>query len=386
MSKRLDITPGIADAISRSTGGSVEPNGVAVFETISMNTLPIKKHGTIFHRAVATESLMQEMAQFTNKEDAFLPLHVMHDQGKALPVGRVFEAEVNQNDSGITELRSLFYLPLSEKTLIEKIETGAVEEVSVGVQPLHLNCSECGFDYRGPEATMDNIFTMTCANDHVIGVNGTHLNMAGLDTYYELSLVARGAANGAKIQTRTRALMGKDKYAEQLAATSVLPESTILFASPTPKEPVMDMKELIADLTSAKADKQVLEAAVKKADETIAALTAENEALKKTNAELTAKTDPAVADLQKSLEETTASLAAAVAVVRLEADRLSVGTATEKLPEGATVAQLSERIQSARAKLADSIPVGGVALSSEVEQGTQRSNPQASSFKLSTGA
>ena len=148
----------------------------------------------------------------------------------------------------------------------------------------------------------------------------------------------------------------------------------------------MDMKELIADLTSAKADKQVLEAAVKKADETIAALTAENEALKKTNAELTAKTDPAVADLQKSLDETTASLAAAVAVVRLEADRLSVGTATEKLPEGATVAQLSERIQSARAKLADSIPVGGVALSSEVEQGTQRSNPQASSFKLSTGA
>lgn len=382
MGKRLDITPDIEAAIDRSTDNSVDPNSVAVFETVALNTLPINKRGTIFHGAIASENLLHQMAKFVTAPGGFVPLHNNHDQGYALPVGRVFDAQTRENEFGITELRTLFYLPLSEEALIQKIETGTVEEVSVGVQAKHLNCSECGFDYMGPEAEFENFFDATCANGHKIGEEGVHVNMVGLDRFMELSIVSVGAANKAKIQTRAKALLGKEQYHERLAATGVVPEATILFAAPTiEKESSMDLTTLVADLISAKASLQVNEAALKKAEETIATLKTEAEGLKARLTDLETTADPKVPEMQAELEATRGSLTEAVQLLRVEADRLSVASSLEKPAEAATLSDLAGFIGSARTKLATMIPVGGVALQANVGTGKQQPTRANSSFK-----
>src|SRR5687768_12100353 len=166
MGKRLEITPKIAAAIERSTGGSVDPNSVAVFEAIALNTLPISKKGSLFEGAVASESLLLGMAEYLNGDENFVPLHNNHDQGEALPIGRVFAGEARRTPMGTTEIRALFYLALSETEFIEKIEAGVIDEVSVGVAPKHITCSECGFDYAGKEATFDHLWERTCENGH----------------------------------------------------------------------------------------------------------------------------------------------------------------------------------------------------------------------------
>lgn len=382
MGKRLDITPQIVAAIARSTSGSVDPSSVAVFETISLNTLPINKRGTIFNGAVAAESLLMQMAEYVNTPGGFVPLHNNHDQGADLPIGRVFAGEARQTVSGTTELRTQFYLPLTEETLIGKIESGVVEEVSVGMQPSHLNCSECGFDFNGADATSENLWTQTCANDHTIGVNGAHINMVGLARFWEQSIVSVGAANKAKIQPRAQAMIGAD-YAQQLAASGVPPEARILFASPTAtkKESPMELTALIADLTSAKADNQVKDAALKTANDLVASLTESIKALEVQIKDLQAKADTKLPDVEASLATAQASLEAATMVMRVEADRLSVAAGLEKPADGATVADLSDAILSARTKLAQSIPVGGVALRSEAGSGEQAAVYLTSSFK-----
>lgn len=380
MGKRLDITPQIAAAIARSTDGSVDPSDVAVFETISLNTLPISKKGTLFSGAVAAESLLMQMAEYVNAPGGFVPLHNNHDQGQELPVGRVFAGEARQTSEGITELRTQFYLPLSEAALVSKVETGVVEEVSVGLQPTHMNCSECGFDYNGPEATLDNFWTQTCANDHTIGKDGVHVNMVGLSRFWEQSLVSVGAAHKAKIQPRAKALMG-DQYAQQLAATGVPPEAKILFASPTKKEPAMELTALVAELTTAKAGVLVSEAALTAANATLATL---NETITALNAEivtLKATADVKVPEVQAQLEAANTALTDATAVMRVEADRLTVAAGLTKPADDASIAALTEAITSARTKLASSIPVGGLSLSTEAGSGKKQTTTAASSFK-----
>ena len=382
MGKRLDITPKISAAIARSTDDSVDPNTVAVYETISMNTLPIHKKGSIFHGATATESLLKQMADFVNAPGGFVPLHNNHDQGMELPVGRVFAGESRQTETGTTELRTLFYLPLSEDKLIGKIESGTVEEVSVGVQPKHLNCSECGFDYMGPEATFDNFWNQTCNNDHTIGENGVHLNLVGLDRFYEQSIVSLGAAHKAKMQPRAKALIGVEQYAERLAATGIAPEATVLFASPTKEElEAMDISTLVAELTTAKANNQVNDAAIKAANDTIATLTKTNKDLQDRIEALEAAADTKLPEVQAQLEASQKTLADATDVMRTEAVRLSTAAGLEQPADDATIATLSGAITTARAKLATMIPVGGVSLRSETGSGDQAAYASALSFK-----
>ena len=57
----------------------------------------------------------------------------------------------------------------------------------MGLSYQHLNCSACGFDYLGPEATVDNIYGQVCNNDHEIGVDGVHLIGNGMGRWLEQS-------------------------------------------------------------------------------------------------------------------------------------------------------------------------------------------------------
>ncbi len=387
MGKRLEITPKIAAAIARSTDSSVDPATVAVFQTSALNTLPVNKKGTLFDQGRISETTLRQMADFLNAGTDYAPLHLVHDQSDgALPVGRVFAGEVVSNE-GIAELHNLFYIPLSTGSeLIEKLEAAVIDEVSVGLAPLHLNCSECGFDYLSAEATWENIYYRQCPSEHQVGENGVHTITNGMGRYNELSLVSRGAAQKTKILSRAKALMasmGPENYA-QLVASGKQPELITLYASTSinPKENQMDLTALVADLTTAKASVQVKESELTAANATIATLTTAKTGLEAQVAELTVAADAnGIAPLQAKLTAAEASVTAALTFVRAEAERLAVASGGEKPAADATLEVLTASIASARTKLQEILPVGGALLGVNHNAGTQKVSQSNNSFK-----
>jgi hypothetical protein len=364
MSKKLQLTDKIKKAIIRSTGDEeFNFSNVSVFETACFNTLPVNKRG-LFEGARSTEATLHEMATYVN-EEGFVPMHTMHAQGWELPVGRVFAGEVHPDKNGIPTLHAMFYIGNDEKTatgssLVEAVDNGSIDEVSVGLATKHLNCSVCGFDYLGADATPDNIYGYVCNEGHEIGVDGTHLQLSGMARWLETSLVSLGAAKNAKILSRTKSLMGAESY-EKLAASGVSPEITTLFAShkittPKPEKPKMDLEKLVTLNATLSGEKAVL-------DHKVITLTEDNTKLK---TELTASqakvteletqlTAAKSTDAEKLKTELTAAQAAAtaqLAFVRSEADRLCVAAGATKLADDASFDQLKASIEENRVKLA----------------------------------
>ncbi len=238
-------------------------------------------------------------------------------------------------------------MPNTEVDLINKLEGGAIEEVSVGTQYKHLNCSACGWDYLGADATDENIWTMTCANDHRLGEDGNHLKLNGLDRWREQSLVSLGAAQGAKIVSRTQALLGADAY-NALKASGRDPARTILFASatPIPEQDKMELEKLVTELTDAKA-KVIVQAA----EITALKLAADKvPALETKVTELTAEVATLKAsDGVKAQEE----LKASMGFVRAEESRLAVALGATPLVETASLTELQASIEKNRTALGD---------------------------------
>lgn len=360
MGKKLKITPQILDALRASTKDpEFDASTVSVFECVAFNTLPVNKRG-LFNGARASEALLHEMANYVAKNgDDVVPMHSNHDQGYDLPVGRVFAAKVVTNDKGLPDLNVMFYLTNTESKLVEKVDNSSIEEVSVGVASTHLNCSTCGFDYLGPDSTSDNIYGMECGNGHKIGEDGTHLILNGLQRWMELSLVSLGAAKNAKILSRTKSLLGAQAY-ETLAATGRAPEATVLFANlPLTNKPeskkmeIKDLVELNASLSGkiAVADHKVVELTA-----TVTNVTKERDELRvkltDTEAKLAAVPAAAVTSVAE-LATAKTELAAQLAFVRKEADRLAVASKTAALPETATFAELTASIETLRKNLTE---------------------------------
>lgn len=358
MATKLDLTPKIAALIASATDGGTDPNTVSVYEAISLNSLPINKPSGIFQGAVNPENTLRQMAAAvgTHPLASRVPVHTLHQQGYELPVGQVFHGEFIPGLNGMGEVRSLFFLPNTETDLIGKLDSGTINEVSVGIRYQHLNCSQCGWDYMGEDASMMNFYDTVCPNDHVIGVDGVHVICNGLDRWMEQSLVSLGAAQGAKIVPRTKSLLGNESYTA-LAASGIEPSATTLYASATPsKEQDMDMKELISDLTTVKASVITKDAelatlaasiasgkvTIETLEASVATLTAENTALK--------AGDAVVIKAERD---------ASFAFVRKEADRLCIATGTEKIKTEGTLDELTASISNNRTKLGASIPAGG---------------------------
>lgn len=379
MPKQLKLTPSITAAIARSTDGSVDPETVAVYEARALSTLPVSKKYSLFDGATVTENTLSQMATFLNTGTNFVPLHTLHKQGYELPVGRVFQGEV-MTENGVTELRTLFYVPKTETEIVNSLEAAVIDEVSVGLKTQHINCSECGFDYLGADAGPEHRWSLTCANGHVIGENGVHTLLSGMDKFLELSLVSLGAANNAKILSRAKSILGSEQYG-QLAASGVQPEATILFSIPThPKESSMDLTVLVADLTKAQAANLVNEATITANKTKIEALTASQSTLQAEVATLKAAADVKLPEVQAKLDETKASLDVAVSFVRAEADRLAVAAGLDKPAAEADFAALSASIEASKTKLSASLPVGGVSQPATAAPGAKAAT-QAASFK-----
>lgn len=216
--KELEITPEIEAGIFRVNGGQrIDTSKIAVFESRSLNTRKLRRRTGIFQGAITRKNVLDEMAAFLNTSDEGIPLHLMHNT-ELLNVGRLFEARVDQMRDGEWELTSLFYVPRSETSLVERINTGVTDQVSIGIQGKRILCSHCNFDYR--QGDMMNFMSLTCDEGHEIGVDGVHVYIDGLDQWMEQSIVDTGASGGARIVNRENAKYQQREDFYRMAAKS----------------------------------------------------------------------------------------------------------------------------------------------------------------------
>lgn len=321
--KQITKTPEITALLKQSVGNSVNTDNLAVYEAIALNNRPIRKNHPLFKDAIADRSLLLEMAAALSIESR--PMHVQHDK-EGIPAGRAFHGAVVDKGAE-TQLRVLFFIDKSEDKLMQKIDSGTFDQVSVSVIPKKLLNSKSGFDYLGAEAKPENIWTGADNDNNVIGKNGVHARMVGLGSWHELSLVGMGGADGARIVPHDESYFGSSY--QKLAASGVDPSVFLLEAS-TENE-TMDL--------SALSDKLV-ELSGKNATLTgdIATLTASNTSLTTQVADLTAKLEAANKP-NETLTQAQADLTAATATVTtLTADVDAAKTALQNVAKAVLAA------------------------------------------------
>lgn len=366
-SKAIDVTQDILAQIEKVTGTAVTADDIVVFEAAAANSKPLNKMGSIFNLGRITEDTLRQMAQSVNAGEESVPLHTLHAQGYELPIGKVFQAEVIRLADGEAELRTMFYLPKSEASMVEKINLGIIDEVSVGLKSKALLCSKCGFDYFSAEAGFENLYSQTCENGHTVGVDGTHVKLSGLDKWMELSLVSRGAASKPKILGRTKQVMAKETY-DRIAADGLPPEAVVLFTASDDKKEVETMDpEVKAQLDAFGAQLNEIK------DLVVTALTPKEP----TAEELAAAAEAAEA-------EAAAAAAAAAAAVENSETAEDAALKAELAAAKARIAELEASATPNKEEVTidvSGIPVGGVAASAVEDAAKAPAKPVLSAFK-----
>jgi hypothetical protein len=357
--KRLELTPELLQLIKDRVGEDVNLDGIAVFETITLNTKPLPgKKGSLWEGATATPLTLRQIADHINN-GGHIPLVLNHNL-EDMPTGRVFKAGLDYAEDGSFELRTLFYLDASDegRELAGKIDAGSLDEVSISFLPTSYLCSECGWDYLGEDAEFVNLITRTCANDHTVGTDGVHVSMVGLATLIELSLVARGAAANPKIVGRSASKLAPAS-AQRLAARGFEPDRLVCQASRG--EDRVNTEKLVADLVAAQTEVGVLKAAAETHDTALQAANSQVEELttKLTAAEadvarLTGELETAKEEAGPSEGETEATTWLTASLTKL---LTAAGKPVENLPED--VAGLTAAIDAETKGLTALIPAGG---------------------------
>lgn len=355
--KQINKTPEITAVLSQSVGTSVNTENLAVYEAIAFNNRPVRKNHPLFKGAIADRSLLLEMAAALSVESR--PVQIQHES-ESLPSGRAFHGKVVDKGAE-SELRVLFFVDKSEASLMNKIDSGTVDQVSVSIIPKKMLNSKSGFDYLGAEATAENIWTGTDNDGNTIGKNGVHARMIGLDNWFELSLVGMGGAENARIVSHDESFFGSSY--QKLAASGVDPSVFLLEAST--ESHTMDPKEFIDSITKLSADNATATAS-------IATLTASNTALTTKVGELetalaaAGKPDEALATTQADLtakteEVTTLTADNAAAVTALQGVAKAVLAASGKMDAEVpkTIAELTALINDTKVKLSAALVVDG---------------------------
>ena len=354
--KQVQKTEFITAALRKSLGDGVALDHLRVYEAIALNTLPLRKNHPLYNGSRADRSLLYEMAAELNKESR--PVHLMH-YSDDLPVGRVFYGEVVDQGSE-AELRVLFFLDPTADEEAVKIDSGSVDQVSVSVLPKHIYNSVSGFDYLGPDATVEHIMSGTDPDGNTLGKNGCYGRIVGLNKFFELSLVGMGGAQNARIISRDESHFGSSY--QKLAASGLDPNALVLVASTSTRKEEMNLTEIIAQLTDMKAELaqkiieiSTLQAAIAEKDKRIAELEAKLEDVAKPQAELQEQ----IASLTTQSEEVRAQLDAAVTSLKDIATKVltAAGKTTDGLPE--TVEELNAVINETTEALAASLVAGG---------------------------
>src|SRR3990167_6283394 len=335
--KRLQVTEHIKQLMLANLGDLPAEAEIAVFEAIVADSAPFQKKGTVWENAVAMDGFLAELASGV-KLNSTVRLRGMHDSDP-LPIGRVFHAEKLGN-----QVRAFFYT--TDAKLASNIDNSVVDSVSIGAVPRTMNCSACGWDYKGADATIMNIIDRTCGNGHMIGVDGVHLKLNGVESWFELSAVDTGALKNAKIQSRQKAVMSQETRT-RLAANGRDPEPYILFANIN-GDKGMDPTQFVAKLTEQATEIATLKASVATIEPLKVDLTAAQSKVTALEAQVADLTPKAAAN------------AATVVFLKEQVRRALVATGkpTDNIPED--VAALIPMLQAAQTNLVNLLPAGGV--------------------------
>lgn len=351
--KQKQHTPFITALLKKTLGEEADTGHLAVFEVVATSSRPLKKKG-IYDGAVITALTLAQMAQWVSNDA--IPLMQDHNM-EGNPKGKFFYGEMRQ-DSGVPELRGLFYVDPTETELIAKANTGTLDEVSVGFLPSSIKCSSCNFDYMAAlkAGNYEPMMNRTCDKGHVLGKAGVHAKVDGLEDFMELSTVSRGAAPNSKIIGNDNAKLGLD--VQKLAASGFDVNDLYITASATPQgDNDVDISELVAKLSTATAEKMVAEGALTAANDTAAlnltrATTAETRVTELEAELVTAKAEVAPTEDAVALAAATDYLTKQYVAVMAIAGKTDLA-----VPE--KVSDILAGIEAHRANLS-ALPIGGV--------------------------
>lgn len=323
--KQIEKTQRIRGLLAASAG-DVDIDALRVYEAIAFNTLPIRKEHYLYKGARADRNFLLEMASELRRESR--PVQIQHNK-EPLPIGRVFHGEVV--DTGVeSELRVLFFLDPTANEQATKIEAGTVDQVSVSILAKQLLNSKSGFDYFGPDATAENIWSGMDNDGNQLGKNGVYGQLRGLANFWEMSLVGQGGAQNARIISREKSHFGESF--ERLAATGMDPNSLVLNLTAT-KEPLMDISAFVADLTAKTADLTKAQLDLSAANEKVTSLEAtiatQTATITDLEAQLEAANGADVAGITATRDAAVAALTAVAKNVLTKVGKLDVQLPTE---------------------------------------------------------
>lgn len=367
--KQITKTEQIKAQLRAAFGADANLDALVVYETIALNPKPIRKAGGIFKGARASLSLLGEAATSINRES--VPIQMVHNTSEA-PYGRAFYGEVVGD-----ELRVLFAIDsASHPEVVSKIDSGVLDQVSVGLLSKAMKCSKCDFNYMAPNA-MSNLYMLECDEGHRIGEDGTHVWLDGLDYFFELSLVGMGAANGARIVGQSDSvLQGNSHFQQRLAASALGGVAGIRLSVDTEELSTMTPDQMTR-----------FEAAITQgatATAQLTAVTGERDAarteLAAAQARIQELTASGAAETATQLAAAQADLAAAVTALQAEATTVltACGKPVTDLPK--TVTELTALIAENRAAFAAIIPVNGATTAADSAPKTPPAPSRAAAF------
>ena len=353
--KRIELTERIKSFITASVGDTIDYEKIAAFEATAVTSLPLNKRGSVFDRGQITAETFIEAANLINT-GTFVPLHTLHEQGYEIPVGRLFYGEHVKSNQGTDELRVLFFVDGTSPDLISRLDTGVIEEVSVGMQFKRLLCSTCNIDLMEDN---ESIWSQTCKNGHVMGMGSNHVKPDGVANFREMSLVSKGASNGAKVLGAQKRLLASAYYKDGSAlAASLKDPEFMLFGSPTKlaEEDPMLIAELQAKLAKAEGDLTLTATAKTEAEGKVAVLEA---------AKVTLEADKVALEAAKTEAE---GKVAILEAAKTEADAAKVVLEAAKTEAEAKLAAAETEVATLKAAQTATLtqrpfklPMGGVA-------------------------
>ena len=206
MTKRVVPNETIISKMKSVLGEDISPDNYVVYKARAISTEEISKRGSnLLNGAIPTENFIRSIVAMANEPQKNVSVHTMHDD-RSLPIGRVFDMwEVVEFDSVHAAYAYLAILKNDEnKGVIEKIDGGILDEVSIGFEIKSGKCSVCGWDFfdnnLSEDDKLEHLWNATCANGHVMGKDGAHLVLDEPKSFSEISIVNQGAAHKAKIQ------------------------------------------------------------------------------------------------------------------------------------------------------------------------------------------
>ena len=366
-----------------SSGADANVDDLAVYEVILANTLPLRKTGGLFKDARLSSALLLEIVQAVNTES--VPVQLQHDTSTA-PFGRLFSAAIRGD-----EARGLVAIDgKAHPDIVQKLDSGTMDQVSVGMVNKHLLCSKCGFDYASPKA-YEFRWDLTCDKEHKIGEDGTHVQVSGLDSLFEVSFVGQGAVRGARVVGPSESAF-KDN--QRLAASSAATGDAVAVHLTATVEDENDMltQEFLTQLTTATEAKTRAEAQV-------TTLTSERDGLQTQLTAITGERDTAITErntAQTELatvtgERDTLKTANEAAIAALSTEAKGVLIACGK-SEAEADAEVKDKDASAllsiltenRAKFAAVIPAGGASTAADTQLSTAPRRAAGASFRSPT--